>query len=537
MTEALDLAFDVIDNDSIDEMSQIEVKPKTRNNNHSPTVIGLVEKIQTEPKSIVADKPIYPKIYAIPIIEMNKPNLTPPKEKPPPPPPDDSNDELDDDPLKAYESKFLKRNGTNSSTRRIQTEIKNKRNSFLGFEDANHEYSDYELIQFGNAQNHRYENVDVIENNIENHSRQNSDSTWSSDDFDQCHSKSFTDNNFSLEHDKKLLEIGKNALMNENSIHIENDNYGVNDVLLNNRIDEYLDDGDKLREIEEQFREDEEIWRVERELRQLESEEMKRKQTLEANRLLRQKQLESIEYHRSLQDIHNNIYVNVQPERHPIINSRKSMPNLQDAITNNNDVIKMKQLTASMPPAKPLRAQEYAKLSQYFGNYSNENTLDQKSKSYEDFNVHPTMSLSQSQSQNNMLWLRPSIGGNEHNAVNTGYYDVPRSIKKFTPQIVPHDNPNAIQIPSREHNEHKLNQQKRKSDPTCYNYNKHWLIQEAEQRRIDQERSTRSRENDLMKKSGYGKNMSPLKEQKALPETIIQTLTERVRNRLEEKKR
>lgn len=522
----MDLAFDEIDNDP-SELSQIEVKPKTRNN-HSPTVISVLEKA-------AAEKPPFPVTFPIPMTEMNKLNLSPPKEKPPPPPPDDSNDELDEDPLSAYEHRFLQRNGTNNSTRRIQTEIKNKRNSFLGFDDVNRDSADYEMIQFSAAANHRYENTDAIEKlssqSVDNHSRQTSDSTWSSEDLDR-RPKPFVDN-FSLENDKKLLEIGKNALMSESGA---SDEYRANEALLKSRIDEYLDEGEKLREIEEQFREDEEIWRVERELRLLESEEMKRKQTQQANRLLRQKQMESMEYRRSLQDIHNNIYVNVQPERPPTLNSRKSMPNLQDAITQ-NDAMKMKQLTASMPPAKPLRAQEYAKISQYFGHYSNESALDQKSKSYEDFNVHPNMSLSHSQSQNNMLWLRPAAVG-DPTPPNTGYYDVPRSLKKFTPHIVPHENANnPIPIPSRDHDELKINQQKRKSDPQCYNYNKHWLIQEAEQRRIDQERSTRSRESDLMRKSGYAKGASATNDQKALPETIIQTLTERVRNRMEEKKR
>jgi F-box protein 20 len=61
-----------------------------------------------------------------------------------------------------------------------------------------------------------------------------------------------------------------------------------------------------------------------------------------------------------------------------------------------------------------------------------------------------------------------------------------------------------------------LNQQKRKSDPQGFNYNKHWLIQEAEQRRIEQQCGVRSTAN------GGGK--------KPLPDSVIQTITQRVQS-------
>lgn len=56
------------------------------------------------------------------------------------------------------------------------------------------------------------------------------------------------------------------------------------------------------------------------------------------------------------------------------------------------------------------------------------------------------------------------------------------------------------------------NQQKRRSDPQHFNYNNHWLIQEAEQRRLDQQRGFRN----------TGK--------KPLPDSVIQTITQRVQS-------
>ncbi|XP_055375014.1 probable serine/threonine-protein kinase DDB_G0282963 isoform X2 [Condylostylus longicornis] len=85
-----------------------------------------------------------------------------------------------------------------------------------------------------------------------------------------------------------------------------------------------------------------------------------------------------------------------------------------------------------------------------------------------------------------------------------------------------------------------LNQQKRKSVPDNFNYNKHWLIQEAEQRRIDQQRglsrqnyngvsnattiSTNGWTNSAIQRNGSSDN-------KPLPDSVIQTITQRVQSK------
>jgi len=56
------------------------------------------------------------------------------------------------------------------------------------------------------------------------------------------------------------------------------------------------------------------------------------------------------------------------------------------------------------------------------------------------------------------------------------------------------------------------NQQKRRSDPQGDNYKNHWLIQEAEQRRLDQQRGVKNAH------------------RKPLPDSVIQTITQRVQS-------
>lgn len=70
----------------------------------------------------------------------------------------------------------------------------------------------------------------------------------------------------------------------------------------------------------------------------------------------------------------------------------------------------------------------------------------------------------------------------------------------------------------------------RKSEPVKQSLNSHWLIQEAEQRRIDQLNASKSMSN--------GNNRNSMGNKKPLPDSIIQTLTQRAQNMgLSDKKR
>lgn len=79
----------------------------------------------------------------------------------------------------------------------------------------------------------------------------------------------------------------------------------------------------------------------------------------------------------------------------------------------------------------------------------------------------------------------------------------------------------------------------RKSEPKGLSYGKHWLIQEAEQRRIDQQRGVRPTPNPQnwpIKGGGHlqRKSMPEMNGggNKPLPDSVIQTLTQRVQNRI-----
>ncbi|XP_037942099.1 uncharacterized protein LOC119675009 isoform X2 [Teleopsis dalmanni] len=79
-------------------------------------------------------------------------------------------------------------------------------------------------------------------------------------------------------------------------------------------------------------------------------------------------------------------------------------------------------------------------------------------------------------------------------------------------------------------------QQKRKSMPDAYHaYNNHWLIQEAEQRRVAEQQQRRavptSNTTSLQQHNGSTKGTSNNNNGKPLPDSIIQSLTERVQSK------
>lgn len=71
----------------------------------------------------------------------------------------------------------------------------------------------------------------------------------------------------------------------------------------------------------------------------------------------------------------------------------------------------------------------------------------------------------------------------------------------------------------------------RKSEPRGFSYGKHWLIQEAEQRRIDQQLGVKP---TLTQQNGWGvaQRRTSNGDGKPLPDSVIQTLTQRVQNRM-----
>lgn len=546
--------------------------------------------------------------------------MQPPKEKPPPPPVDaaepNDHDGLDEEPLPQDAMKRI------NSTKRIKKDIRNKRSSFLGIE-GNHDEENFlelgiapppDMVEFIKEERRfekqmyikagLYDSSDTAESRdsgvSENHSRQSSEPvTSSSEEQEQENSNKYLNGSrpeiiSALEKDKKLLEAGKNALAMECRV-LGTQQWVYNDGFLQNgEIDpilKALDEKERARCIEEQIREEEEVLRVERELLQLEQEELKRQRENMMNRKMYEQRIQQqqVEHRRSLQDINanGNLYANVYNGNntnsyHVQTDHRKSMPNLQEMTLHELEhASSMEKLQPPIPPAKPLRVQEYLKYSKQI--YSNGNIMDAgtnqsmpmhlnaiHSHSNEEFLPYvvnngsgggsgsasgggsSNNSMNGSQQYGNMTrhtlqalsaapkpkfqdaWVQQqsNANNNNNNYENTNDWHTNRNY--IDPAVEPY-------IRSRQKesitDSWTSGQQKRRSDPN-FNYNKHWLIQEAEQRRIDQARSSHRQSvgnvqpvnNTIIPRKGSSDN-------KPLPDAVIQTLTQRVQHKLNDKKR
>lgn len=522
-------------------------------------------------------------------IGTTKAAMQPPKEKPPPPP-IESNDEeeseegAEEEPLPQDAMKRI------NSTKRIKKEIRNKRSSFLGIE-GNDDESFLEISvapppdMAALLQEERriekqlymksglYDSSDTAESRdsgvSENHSRQSSEPvTSSSEEQEQDRNQQMN----TLEIDKKLLEAGKNALA------LECRARGTQEWVYNNNDDfdpilKALEERERARCIEDQNQEEADILRVERELLQLEQEEMKRKNMM--NRKLYEQQRmqaqlvveQEAEHRRSLQDINGNanLYANVYNNNnnnnyHAHTDHRKSLPNLQDVTLREAAAEK---IVPPIPPAKPLRVQEYLKYGKQI--YSNGALIDPRT------NQSMPMHLNSIHNQSNEDF-RPYAGnsGSSNNSINGSYSNMSRHTlhalsavpkPKFQDTWAHNSNYENTQENGWNSNRDYIDptaepyirpknkepigdswlslQQKRRSDPQNFNYNKHWLIQEAEQRRIDQARRSNGYTNGDWSQLN-GSKIIPRKgssDNKPLPEAVIQTLTQRVQNKLSDKKR
>lgn len=563
------------------------------------------------------------KLKPAPIEIGSKCVMQPPKEKPPPPPiepiePNEIN-EADEEPLPQDAMKRI------NSTKRIKKEIRNKRSSFLGIEGTNDDenYLEFSIAPPPNMaefikeerriekqiyiKTGLYDSSDTFESRdsgvSENHSRQSSEPvTSTSSDEPEQETNTFFPNSTrpeiisALEKDKQLLEAGKNALAMECRVlgtqqWVFNDGFSTSSQT--DEIDpilKTLDDKERQRCIEEQIREEEEVLRVERELLQLEQEELKRQRENMINRKMYEqriqqqqqqqqqlqqqqstppKQQQPIDHRHSLQDINanggGNLYANVYTNDintsngyHMSTDHRKSMPNLQEMTLHE---IPMDKCQMPIPPAKPLRVQEYSKYNKQI--YSNGASIDPRT------NQSMPMHLNTMHSNSNDELQTYSVNtGSSNGSLNSGsqqqYSNMTRHTlhalsaapkPKFQDAWVQQQNKNNNYENTNDWNGEYIDpaaeqyirprlkdpigdswlslQQKRRSDPN-FNYNKHWLIQEAEQRRIDQARSNRTNG------TTNGKTIIPRKgstDNKPLPDAVIQTLTQRVQNKLNDKKR
>lgn len=213
-----------------------------------------------------------------------------------------------------------------------------------------------------------------------------------------------------------------------------------------------------------------------------------------------------------------------------LVDYRQSMPNLNVdllPVDGNGNVKPM--VPAVCAPAKPMRQAQYANRDPYGHVPHNSNHF-----------VPPKMSddMRHSQTINETVQLRnaPSQNGNMTRNTLHALSAVPKpklrdgwvhsknlqNRRKTTSDYV-----NVTEHLHRYTNDHKHREN--------VNYNTHWLIQEAEQRRIDQQRGVRTtttpwQRNNILRQ---GSN-----DDKPLPDAVIKTLTQRVQSKgLGERKR
>lgn len=514
-----------------------------------------------------------------------KKSLEPPKEKPPPPPVDNSTDddegnrETEDD-EKPPQDPMKRMN----STKRIKKEIRNKRTSFLGIEGNMEDESFLELsvapppdmaafiqeerrlekqmyIKAG-LYDSSTDTTDSRDSGVsENHSRQSSEPlTTSSEEQDD----------FIAKQEKEIIKV----LENEERRHSSTDEFdGINRIATtenwkfndsfrneNEIISNRLTEEARMRCLEDQIREQEEVLRVERELLQLEQEELKRQRE---NLMLREnmarkeldhgaKMLMSANRH-SLQDINSpaHHYVNVPNHHHHHQNQqavyqmhtdyRQSMPNLQE--------MSLQEFTNKRvpptPPAKPMRTH----LSHEVLNGNRDSTVRHSRMPSADGDLE----IVHSRNHSAPIQIR---NGTQQNGTAAHYGNMTKhTLHELSAVPKPKFHDGWVQnkeMARRRQSDFITNesylrkgtsrerigdtwmaiQQKRKSDPQNFNYNKHWLIQEAEQRRIDQQRGVRPTINggggwsthNVIQRNGIADN-------KPLPDAVIQTLTQRVQSR------
>ncbi|XP_012343757.1 calponin homology domain-containing protein DDB_G0272472-like isoform X4 [Apis florea] len=263
----------------------------------------------------------------------------------------------------------------------------------------------------------------------------------------------------------------------------------------------------RIRDMENQIREQEEVLRVKRELLQLQQEELKRQRNNLAYREQEQLKLaeQLQEQWKSLQDVAHSSANNIQQfKNQPPVNYRSSMPNLQL-----QDVQRRRPPPPPIPPAKPLRLIEQR----------------QRDVTIRSSRIPSADSIPQQMDTP----LRHSA------SVTTLSSHAGQQMSKQTLQAL-----SAVPRPRIVQSDQWV--QRRKSDVPRgahdLNYHHHWLIQEAEQRRINEKNQRSPGRKPQMHITGTSVPYvtAPTRtDSKPLPDSIIQTLTQRVQNRAQEK--
>ncbi|XP_022815314.1 LIM domain only protein 7 isoform X2 [Spodoptera litura] len=422
--------------------------------------------------------------------------LEPPKEKPPPPPTEDGPEDE------------LLGNGNfkhTSSARRIKKEIRNKRTSFLGIEGQDDSYLDVDLtlaprpdITSFLQEETKIEKLlykKTLSHDMDAKLRESRDSGVdvdrgpSAEAWYKGHSSPETSSPHSRQNSEPYTHVTVTS-DEEESTKKHQETFSSN---LNSKLSELTEPSDKIDSLDKTIQQQQEVLRFERELLQLEQEELRRQR----ENLLRD-QTRIIQ--KSVQDISS---IPSTPEKPPLNRTpanphyRHSMPNLllNENIPSIPPAVPERQMDERMvdEKRKPFVSEEH--MQRHFGVEESRRVLYErkevraqpmrvpqpvlppKPKSRESIEREITMRSSRVPSAveyaNVQLRQKPVPNGNAANYHPMTRHTLQALSAAPTPKLI--SNTDWMQARNRK--------------PANYNYNQHWLIQEAEQRRLDEQRN------------------------------------------------
>ncbi|KAM3960775.1 smallish isoform 1-T4 [Aphomia sociella] len=537
--DALELAFKELDSeDSFDNSSNME----TENGESSPKKVSdkIDPMFDFDSDKKISVAPLYENIdifYQNSVVDGAFPldlatnAMEPPKEKPPPPPTEDNNEDE------------LLGNGNfkhTSSARRIKKEIRNKRTSFLGIEGQDDSYLDVDLtlaprpdITSFLQEETKIEKLlykKTLSHDMDEKLRESRDSGVdvdrgpSAEAWYKGQSSPETSNPHSRQNSEPYTHVTVTS-DEEEQIKKQEQSFTSN---LNSKLTELTEtqetDVSKIDKLDKKLQQQQEVLRFERELLQLEQEELRRQREnllRDQNRIIQ----------KSVQDISS---VPIAPEKPPLHsrssktatqNYRHSMPNLliNENYTPVAPTIPERAIFDDNIKRKPFVSEEH--IQRHFGVEESRKVLyEERGKVGEAMrrpipSARPTQPVLPPKPRSRESIEREITMRSSRVPSAVEYANVDRSAVQLRPKPVANGNApyqsmtrhtlqalSAAPTPKLISNTEWLQaRQQPQRKPANYNFNQHWLIQEAEQRRIDEQRNKLR----AVQRHSYHQDMAP----------------------------
>ncbi|XP_060806056.1 LIM domain only protein 7 isoform X2 [Amyelois transitella] len=521
--DALDLAFKELDSeDSFDNTGAMDTTEKSLENEK----VGPIKVNDKVDKLIDFDTdqkiPVTPLYENIDIVYQNSVDdagafpldmpsnvMEPPKEKPPPPPTEETTDDE------------LLGNGNfkhTSSARRIKKEIRNKRTSFLGIEGQDDSYLDVDLtlaprpdITSFLQEETKIEKLlykRTLSHDMDAKLRESRDSGVdidrgpSAEAWYKGQSSPETSNPHSRQNSEPYTHVTVTSDEEEAAKKQNEQNFTSNLNTKLNELSETQTDDNKLDSLDKKLQHQQEVLRFERELLQLEQEELRRQREnllRDQNRIIQ----------KSVQDVSS---VPSTPEKPPL-SSRPSKPNQNYRHSMPNLLLNETYTVAPVVPERPVFDENLKRkpfvseehIQRHFGVEESRKVLYEDRKTAEAVkrpvpSVRPQQPILPPKPKTRESIEREITMRSSRVPSAVEYVNVDRTAVQLRQKPVVNGNTqyqsmtrhtlqalSAAPTPKLISNNDWMQSRNRK--PANYNYNQHWLIQEAEQRRIDEQRS------------------------------------------------